>query len=238
MLIGAGPGGADIGADVPTLMQRVTGVDVGTMPAGQGPANLEPTAAFAVSCVELSCTFADASGDPDGRVVSWAWTFGTAGTASVPSPTFTFPGPGTYTVTLTITDDDGAAAAASASVQVVSQVHAGLVSSSTTRWDSRTNPSIHYWSAEVKLAVHGADERPIAGAVVTAAWSGAVTKTVSCVTSATGQCTFKSGTLSMHRSWVTLTVTDVAAAGSAYAPAASHGLLSSPAGQGVTFAKP
>ena len=238
VLAGAGPGGADIGADVPTLMQRVAGVDVGTMPAGQEPANLAPTAAFAVSCVGLSCTFADGSGDPDGRIVSWGWTFGTAGTASVPSPTFTFPAPGTYTVSLTIADDDGAVAGASTSVQVVSLAHAGLVSGTTTRWDSRTNPSIHYWSAEVKLAVHGADERPIAGAVVTAAWSGALTKTVSCVTSATGQCTFKSGTLSMLRSWVTLTVTNVAAAGSAYAPAASHGLLGSPAGQAVTFAKP
>jgi hypothetical protein len=238
VLIGAGPGGADIGADVPTLAQRVAGVDTGTGPAGQQPPNVEPTASFAVSCVDLSCTFADRSSDSDGTIASWGWTFGAAGTASVPSPTFVFPAPGSYTVTLTVADDDGAVGVASLLVQVVSLVHAGLVSGTTTRWDSRTKPSIHYWSADVKLAVHGADERPIAGALVTAAWSGALTKSVSCVTAASGECTFKSGTLSMLRLSVTLTVTNVTASQSAYAPAASHGLASSPAGQAVTFAKP
>ena len=42
----------------------------------------------------------------------------------------------------------------------------------------------HYWSANVTVTLHGLDERPIAGATVTAVWSGAVVKTVTCVTNA------------------------------------------------------
>jgi PKD repeat protein len=61
-----------------------------------------------------------ASSDPDGTIVSYDWTFGDGGTASVAKPTHAYSTAGTYTVTLTVTDDTGrkATATTSASIQV------------------------------------------------------------------------------------------------------------------------
>jgi len=74
----------------------------------------------------------------------------------------------------------------------------------------------------VTVAIHGADERLIPGATVTAAWTGAVVKTVSCVTKANGTCTLKSGTLSYGRSTVTLSVTSVVVPDGVFNANASH----------------
>ena len=65
-----------------------------------------------------------------------------------------------------------------------------------------------------------------------------MTKTASCVTAANGQCTFKSGTLSMLRNWVTLTVTGVSAPLSTYAPSGNHGFTGNTAGTAITYTKP
>ena len=48
------------------------------------------------------------SSDPDGTIVSYAWTFGDGGTSSLPDPTHTYSVPGTYSVSLTVTDNLGA----------------------------------------------------------------------------------------------------------------------------------
>jgi len=60
-----------------------------------------------------------ASSDPDGRIVSYDWTFGDGGTASGAKPTHAYSTAGTYAVTLTVTDDAGrrATATTSASIQ-------------------------------------------------------------------------------------------------------------------------
>ena len=60
-----------------------------------------------------------ASSDPDGRIVSYDWTFGDGGTASGAKPTHAYGTAGTYTVTLAVTDDTGrkATATTSASIQ-------------------------------------------------------------------------------------------------------------------------
>ncbi|MEQ1859335.1 MAG: PA14 domain-containing protein [Chthoniobacteraceae bacterium] len=50
------------------------------------------------------------SGDPDGSVVAYAWTFGDGGAATGATPTRTYAAPGSYTVTLTVTDNEGATA--------------------------------------------------------------------------------------------------------------------------------
>jgi hypothetical protein len=123
-------------------------------------------------------------------------------------------------------------------VQVVGQVHATLVNGVTTRWNSRTQPGIYYWSADITLAIHGANERPIAGATITASWSGGVTKTVTCVTTAAGLCTFKSGTLSMLWSWAMLTVNGVTAPLSTYVGGANHGLTGNTAGTAARYTQP
>ena len=85
--------------------------------------NGAPTAAFTASCASLTCTFTDASTDPDG-VTGWSWNFdatGTAGPTSVERhPTHTFAAAGTYTVKLFAIDRYGATASTSASVTVSS----------------------------------------------------------------------------------------------------------------------
>jgi hypothetical protein len=76
--------------------------------------------------------------------------------------------------------------------------------------------------ADVTVSVHGANERLVPGAKVTAAWSGAVGKTATCATSANGTCTLKSGTLRYLRSAVMLSVSSVVLPGSTFNAAASH----------------
>ncbi|WP_454042299.1 PKD domain-containing protein [Cellulosimicrobium sp. Marseille-Q8652] len=56
---------------------------------------------------DATVTFSDASQDPDGDVVAWAWDFGDGATSTEASPTHTFAAPGTYPVTLTVTDATG-----------------------------------------------------------------------------------------------------------------------------------
>jgi len=46
--------------------------------------------------------------DPDGSIVTWAWTFGDGGTSDLANPSHTYASVGLYTVTLTVTDDLGA----------------------------------------------------------------------------------------------------------------------------------
>jgi hypothetical protein len=114
-------------------------------------------------------------------------------------------------------------------------LHAALLSPTTKKWTSASGAT-SYWSAAVTVAAHGADERPIAGATIAVAWTGAVTKTSSCITATTGQCTLQSGTLSYLRSVVTLTVTDVSAPAGTYSATANH----TPSGPGsaVTMIRP
>jgi len=73
-----------------------------------GPVNQPPVADFAFAPAGMTVPFTDASSDPDGVVVSWAWDFGDGETSTEQSPTHTFLEEGTYIVTLTVTDDDGA----------------------------------------------------------------------------------------------------------------------------------
>jgi PKD repeat protein len=70
------------------------------------PANNPPVASFTYSCNQNVCTF-DGRGSTDETPTSltYAWNFGTQGTATGPLPTKTFTAPGTFPVTLTVTDE-------------------------------------------------------------------------------------------------------------------------------------
>lgn len=56
--------------------------------------------------------------DPDGKVVSYSWTFGDGGTAEGETSTHTFEEPGSYEVSVTVTDDRGATDSAQNTVEV------------------------------------------------------------------------------------------------------------------------
>ena len=85
------------------------------------PVNQLPTASFVATCTDLTCSFdGSASTDPDGAIVSYAWTFGDGATATDTVPTIghDYTMDGTYTVQLTVTDDQGASASFSQTVTV------------------------------------------------------------------------------------------------------------------------
>ncbi len=120
------------------------------IPAGSG--NLPPTAAAAASptsgVAPLPVNFnGSGSSDPDGSIVSYAWTFGDGGTGSGVAPSHTYANPGSYTATLTVTDNNGATASNSVGITVTSDVPnapSGLSASVsgravTLRWTDNSN---------------------------------------------------------------------------------------------------
>ena len=90
---------------------------------GNGPSNTAPIAAFTHSCTDLTCTFGDASSDPDAgdAVASWDWDFGdntTHATVKNP-PAHTYAQAGPYHVILVVKDQAALASAAADSVVTV-----------------------------------------------------------------------------------------------------------------------
>jgi len=195
------------------------------------PPNVVPTAAFDAACADLTCTFTNRSTDTDGNLVSHTWTFGSAGGSAEVSPSFRFPAPGTYQVTLVVTDNEGATATVTAAVEVRAIIHAAFV-------DAVISGGKSSWKVQAKVAVHGADDRLVAGATIVAVWSGAQTKTMSCVTAADGTCTFATGTLGASRSSITLTLLSVSAPLSGYHQASNHDGQGAPTGGSATYVKP
>ena len=85
---------------------------------GTVSASQPPTAAFTVSCVGGNCFDIYGSSDPDGSIVSYAWTFGDSAIASGETTSHIYTATNTYSVTLTVTDDAGASTSVSQDVSV------------------------------------------------------------------------------------------------------------------------
>ena len=82
--------------------------------------NIAPIAQVAATCsaVVANCDFSSASSsDIDGTIVSYAWDFGDATTASVANPHHDYAVGGPYTVALTVTDNRGAVHTRTVNVQ-------------------------------------------------------------------------------------------------------------------------
>ncbi len=75
-------------------------------PTKENQENQAPAANFFSNCSALRCDFQDASSDTDGSIVSWNWSFGTAGSAEK-NPFYVYSTAGSYPVSLTVTDDQG-----------------------------------------------------------------------------------------------------------------------------------
>ena len=70
------------------------------------PPNEPPAAGFSYTCDQNVCTFdGRTSTDENASSLTYAWNFGTQGTATGPLPSKTFTAPGSFPVTLTVTDE-------------------------------------------------------------------------------------------------------------------------------------
>ena len=82
--------------------------------------NVAPTAAFTYNCTGISCHFdSSGSGDNDGSISSYDWTFGDGEEAGSPNPDKDYLATGVYDVTLTVTDDGGLSSSTTQQVSVV-----------------------------------------------------------------------------------------------------------------------
>ncbi len=130
-----------------TVVDNRGGTDSTSRTVQVGPTNLPPTATFTFSppnpAVNGWVNFdASASSDPDGSIVSYAWTFGDGGTSNAgPNAWHPFGASGTYTVTLTVTDDKGGTNSTSRTVQV----GATNLPPTAAFSFSPTNPAVNGW---------------------------------------------------------------------------------------------
>lgn len=91
--------------------------------ADPGPGgNMPPRALFAVTPSDADPMVlrldASMSSDPDGSVVSYAWSYGDGSTGTGPTAEHVYPEPDTYAVRLTVTDDYGDTAVATQVIEV------------------------------------------------------------------------------------------------------------------------
>jgi PKD repeat protein len=173
------------------------------------PPNQAPTADFSFGCVELTCSFADASTD-DGGIASRTWAFGDAGASTATSPTHTYAAAGTYPVTLTVTDGGGLSDGVTKTVSVTAEPDPPPQES--VRVESLVGASQstgkNTWTASVTVLVTGPDGRGVANATVSGAWSVGAGDT--CTTGADGRCSMTSDSLNKRKVFeVTLTISDV-----------------------------
>ncbi|MEH6472442.1 MAG: PKD domain-containing protein [Halopseudomonas sp.] len=70
--------------------------------------NLYPSAVFAATCSDMSCSFTDTSTDSDGVITSWSWDFGDGSSSSAQHPSHQYQVAGSFNITLTVTDNEGA----------------------------------------------------------------------------------------------------------------------------------
>lgn len=110
----------DFAETIDTLFRVVE--DTFTVGTGGGGTNQPPTAQAGGpysgtpgNPIAFSST---GSGDADGTIASYAWSFGDATSSTLANPSKSYSAAGTFTVTLTVTDDDGATATDQATVTV------------------------------------------------------------------------------------------------------------------------
>jgi PKD repeat protein len=188
----------------------------GYWPNGGPATDVPPTAAFTTSCVNLVCTL-DASGSTDDRgIASYGWTFGDGGTGSGVTASHAFAAAGTYTVALVVTDTAGQTGTAAKAVTVTAPTAAVHLASAIGTSASRKSG----WTASVAVSVRDGAGSAVGGATVTGTWSTGGTGT--CVTLATGSCSF-SANVSRKTQSVTWRVSSIAAAGYGYDASANNG---------------
>jgi lysophospholipase L1-like esterase/chitodextrinase len=181
----------------------------GYWPNGGPTPDAAPTAAFAASCTGLSCTFDASASTDDHGITGYGWTFGDGASGAGLTASHAFASAGTFTVALVVTDTAGQTGTAAKAVTVTAPsalVHlAGASGSATLRKSG--------WTATATVSVTDGPGSAVAGATVTGTWSTGAAG--SCVTAATGSCSF-SVNVGRKTPSVTWTVSGITAAGYGY----------------------
>ena len=116
--------------------------------------NQAPTAAAGATPLTVKedkvVTFSSAgSGDSDGTIASYGWTFGDSGTSTAQNPTHIYANPGSYTATLTVTDNNGATGTATVVVTVLANQAPTAVANATPQTVREDKPVAFSSSASV-----------------------------------------------------------------------------------------
>jgi PKD repeat protein len=148
--------------------------------------NVAPTAAFTPAVDALTLT-ADGrtSTDTDGRIDTYAWSFGDGTTGTGAQVTHAYATAGTYTVTLTVTDDEGATGVSTSTVTVapaapVNQAPTASITSTTADLSVRVDGSAST-DADGRVSAHAwdfGDGATASGATAQHAYAAAGTYTV------------------------------------------------------------
>jgi serralysin len=156
--------------------------------------------------------------DPDGSIVSYAWTFGDGSTASSTNPSHTYTSVGTFVATLTVTDNRGGTNSTSKTISVQADpsaiVYIGGIAMQAV-------PAGGGSYAQATVSIQRPNGAPVAGATVTGTWSGLVTGSASGVTDANGRVVFKSKKVARKSGTITFRVTNVTASGLTYSPSSN-----------------
>lgn len=162
----------------------------------------------------LAVTFDGSRSTDDGRVAFWYWDFGDGvvdQTGALSAVTHVYQAPGSYIARLTVVDDSGLTSVATETITVASPAPRPTVQ----LLDMKLKSGRRGISATATVTVLNENGRPIRGARVFASWGGAVTKTVSRKSAATGAARFASPA-SREGGCFTLTVTSITATGLAF----------------------
>ena len=123
--------------------------------ASRAPANQPPVASATATptsgVAPLAVSFnGSGSSDPDGSIVSCAWTFGDGGTGTGPTPSHTYQNASPYTANLTMTDNQSATGSTSLTISVKS-----IFAMCVVRTFRSAGPAgLHYTVAENAVELH------------------------------------------------------------------------------------
>ena len=152
------------------------------------------------------------SNDPDGSIVSYAWTFGDGGSSAAQNPSRTYSTPGTYTARLTVTDNRGGIG--TAQVQIVVNQNPALVMRVGSITMALVSSSAGT-SARATVKVLNASGQPVQGATVSGNWTGLVKASGTATTDANGNAVLTSRAVKKKGTF-TITITNVTRSGSTY----------------------
>jgi PKD repeat protein len=215
-----GSKGSDLSSSAQTLAVRLT--------AGGGVINQPPVVKVAASPssgpAPLTVQFSSAGSlDPDGSIVSYLWNFGDSTyppdqTSPNPVHTYTQSGPLTYHATLAVVDDRGGTASASVQINITTTTPTVHVGSQSV---SRVKLANGRWQAQDVVQVVDGNGAPIAGATVSAQFSGPTSGSVSGITGTLGLVTLKSTAAKRATQPWCFTVVSIGVTGSTYLPSAN-----------------